>query len=257
MKSRLHKYRLTVSYDGTQFHGWQVQSVHRTVQGELQAGFQRLTGEDRVHMMGSGRTDRGVHARAQVAHFSLRENWTPERLMRSCPSYLPRDLRVTQVKRVDPDFHAQKSAVGKEYRYRISNKRICSPFDRLYRLHVWNPLDTAAMQAAADVLVGEHDFAAFSANPMREMEGTVRTVYRLVVLKRGSEVILRVIGSGFLYKMVRSLAGHLIRVGLGKEDAVSTQEILASKLRTARVPSAQAHGLFLWKVYYPGDKKDW
>ena len=247
------RYRMTVCYDGTRFCGWQVQPEQPTVQGFMEEAFARLTQQEFVKIHGSGRTDSGVHAKGQVAHFDLDKEKDPAQLLKACNSYLPRDIRVIDIQRTPLDFHARKSAVGKEYRYYITNAVTQSPFDRLHHLHVPKKLDVAAMQASANLLIGEHDFAAYSANPKRDIDGTVRTIFRFTISKIGDNISVRVCGSGFLYKMVRSLTGHLIRVGTGYEEVASTQEILDSKVRTARVESARAEGLFLWQVYY-GDE---
>lgn len=244
---------MTVSYDGTRYCGWQVQPDQLTVQAVMEKAFARLTQHDTVKIHGSGRTDSGVHALGQVAHFDLLREKDSGQLLKACNSYLPRDIRVLDVQRTRLEFHARKSAVGKEYRYFITNASTQSPFDRLYKLHVPKPLNIEAMQESANQLIGEHDFASFCANPKREVEGTVRTIYRFDLERAGEHVIIKVCGSGFLYKMVRSLTGHLLRVGLGYEAPSATREILDSKFRTARVESARAEGLFLWKVYY-GDE---
>ncbi len=147
-------------------------------------------------------------------------------------------------------FHARRSAAAKEYRYFIWNADILPPVLRHYRTHVRQPLDVEAMQAAAVLLEGRHDFAAFSANPNRPVESTVRELYRLQVRRRGAEIVIIARADGFLYKMVRSLAGFLIQVGAGAVPAREADAILRSRERTARVPTAPPQGLFLWRVFY-------
>jgi tRNA pseudouridine38-40 synthase len=243
------RYRMTIAYDGTDFFGWQAQPDTATVQGTLEAALLRLTGETvRVHSC--GRTDTGVHARAQVAHFDLHRPWEASKLQKGLNAILPETVRVPELRRARPDFHARYDAQGKEYRFFIWNAPVSSPLHRRQAVHVRQPLDLAAMRQAASLLEGTHDFAAFSANPHREIGGTVRTLWRLSVRKQGSRVVLAAVGDGFLYKMVRSLAGHLLRVGLGKVPASETPVLLSSKLRTARVETAPAHGLCLWKIHY-------
>jgi tRNA pseudouridine38-40 synthase len=154
------------------------------------------------------------------------------------------------VARAKPDFHARRSAVRKEYRYFIWNGPVMNPCRRLYATHVRRPLDVKAMQEAAKVLVGRHDFAAFTANPNRVVESTVREVYLLHVTRKGSLITIRAASEGFLYKMVRSLSGLLLRVGEGAVSRDEVKAILASKIRTARVPTAPPEGLFLWRVWY-------
>ena len=244
------RYRMTIAYDGADFSGWQVQPDKTTVQGELEAGLQRLAG-DVVHVHSCGRTDAGVHARAQVAHFDLATPWeVPGKLGQALNSFLPDSIRVMNLRKTRPNFHARYDALGKQYRYSIWNAPVACPLHRHQTLHVWKPLDVTAMRQAAAWLEGQHDFASFSANPGRDIEGTVRTIWQLAVRQQGPLVTLSVVGDGFLYKMVRSLAGHLIRVGMGAVPAEETQAILAAKVRTARVETAPARGLCLWTIYY-------
>lgn len=240
---------MVLAYDGTGLYGWQYQPHKPTVQGALEAAVRRLTGESiRVHSC--GRTDTGVHAREQAAHFDLARPWPPERLQRALNAVLPESIRVVRLTRTRPDFHARYDARGKEYRYRIWNAPVECPLHRLQAVHVRKPLDLAAMRRAAALLEGRHDFAAFSANPHREIEGTVRTLWRLKVRKQGRLVTISALGDGFLYRMVRSLAGHLIRVGRGEIPPEETRALLLSRRRTARVETAPAKGLCLWKIYY-------
>ena len=246
----MNVYRLTIAYDGTEFAGWQTQPGERTIQDELEKALAVLFREPiRVHS--SGRTDRGVHARAQEAHFAATHPFVSVRKLRyALNAILPDTIRILRVAEMDEAFHARFSAVGKEYRYFIWNGEVMPPFLRHYRLHVRRPLDIDAMRRAADVLKGTHDFAAFTANPNREVETTVRTLRELAVVKKGHEVVIRAEADGFLYKMVRSLAGGLVRVGSGELTPEDIARILASCERTARIPSALPEGLFLWKVYY-------
>lgn len=245
----MQRYRIQVAYDGSAYFGWQVQPNGITVQARIEAALKQLTGESpKVH--GSGRTDQGVHARGQVAHFDLEKEWTPAALLKALNAILPPDVRILEAVTAAPDFHARRSVVDKEYRYFIWNGPILPPFYRNYRAHIRSPLDVAAMREAAGYLVGRHDFAAFTANPNREVESTVREVRQLRVLRRGQEVVMVVSGEGFLYRMARSFAGLLIRVGEGAVPPETAKEILESRVRTARVPTAPACGLFLWNVKY-------
>ncbi len=240
---------MTVGYDGTAYVGWQIQPNGITVQEVLE---QRLAGIVRheVTLHGSGRTDQGVHARGQVAHVDVRTRMGAVELRRAMNSRLPADVRIMGMKPVNSEFHARRSAVSKEYRYFIWNDEVVPPHERLYTAHVRKALDVEAMQRAADLLVGELDFAAFTANANRVVESTVRTVFSMKVTQRGRKVTISAVGSGFLYKMVRSLAGWLIRVGQGAVAVEETLDVLSSTERTARVPTAHGHGLFLWKVTY-------
>lgn len=243
------RYRITVAYDGSAYAGWQVQPNHMTVQQRIEEVLQSLSGEiTKVH--GSGRTDQGVHAEGQVAHFDLSKKWECWQLWNGMNAKLPQDIRILKVARAKPDFHARRSAVKKEYRYFIWNTKVMNPTRRLYSTHIRKPLDVKAMQAAANILIGKHDFAAFTANPNRVVESTVREVYSLTVKRVGSQIVIRAASEGFLYKMVRSLTGLLLRVGEGAVSLDEVKEILASKVRTARVPTAPPEGLFLWHVWY-------
>lgn len=243
------RYRMTIAYEGTDFHGWQAQPGKPTVQGALEAALHQLTGET-VRAHSCGRTDTGVHARAQVAHFDLKRPWEVGKLQKALNAVLPATVQVPELRRTRPDFHARYDAQGKEYRFSIWNAPVLCPLHRRQAVHIRKPLDLAAMRRAAAFLEGTHDFAAFSANPHREIGGTVRTLWRLSIRKQGRRVTISAVGDGFLYKMVRSLAGHLLRVGLGAVPAEETPVLLHSKLRTARVETAPAHGLCLWKIHY-------
>ncbi len=244
------RYRVTLAYDGTAYHGWQVQPRHRTIQGECERVLQELSGKH-TRVEASGRTDTGVHARGQVAHFDwVATPRSPAKLQLGLNALLPPDIRVLAVRRVPAHFHARFSATGKEYRYFIHNAEPILPDCRFYRLPVREPLDVAAMRAAATALEGHHDFAAFAANPNREIDGTCRTIHQFRITRQGPLIMLQVKGDGFLYRMVRSLTGFLIRVGHGELTPEHVPAILASGTRTARVPTAPPQGLFLWRVYY-------
>lgn len=243
------RYRITVAYDGTAYAGWQVQPVHMTVQKQLEGVVKSLTGET-VKIHGSGRTDQGVHAEGQVAHFDISRKWVGMHLLKGMNALLPQDIRVLKVARAKPDFHARRSAVRKEYRYFIWNNPVMDPCRRLYATHIRKPLDIKAMQSAAHILVGRHDFAAITANSNQEIESTVREIYSITVRRTGSLIVIRASSDGFLYKMVRSLTGLLLRVGDSSVTLDEVREIMASRIRTARVPTAPPRGLFLWRVWY-------
>jgi len=240
---------MLLAYDGTAYAGWQIQPAARTIQGELEKALHRLTREP-VRVQCSGRTDAGVHAAGQVAHFDLVRPAEPAKLLRGLNALLAEDIRVLALRRARPAFHARYSATGKEYRYFIWNAGVLPPTVRAYRWLVRASLDVAAMRQAAAALVGRRDFAAFTANPNREVDGTVRHLRVLQVTRRGSELVIRVRGDGFLYRMVRSLAGFLVRVGTGELPPEAARTILASRRRTATVPTAPPQGLFLWQVFY-------
>ncbi len=247
--SSIRRYRATVAYDGTDFAGWQVQPGQRTVQLELERVLFGLT-QQTVRVNCSGRTDAGVHARGQVVHFDLATRIPLNRLKLALNGRLPPDVRVLTLTLTRADFDARFSATGKEYRYFIWNDTVLLPDLRRYRHHVRHHLDLKAMKEAARILEGRHDFAAFCANPGYEREGTVRSLFALRVIRRGCEVAIVARGEGFLYKMVRSLAGFLIRVGTGELKPNDAAQILRSHERTAKVPTAPGCGLFLWRVHY-------
>ena len=249
MATPKQRYKMVIAYDGTNYAGWQAQPAHRTIQGELERALFELTGQrERIHS--SGRTDRGVHAREQVAHFDLAAPVIPRKLCLGLNALVGDDIRVLSLREARHDFHARLSVKGKEYRYFIWNGEILPPCLRHYRGHVRKPLDVKAMNEAARQLVGKQDFAAFAANPNREVEGTVRHLRELSVKRRGREITITAKGDGFLYKMVRSLVGFLIRVGVGEMEPRMASVILQSRIRTARVPTAAPQGLFLWRVHY-------
>jgi tRNA pseudouridine38-40 synthase len=246
------RFRLTLAYDGTAYAGWQVQPGDPTVQETIETVLRGLVGEGQeVKLHGSGRTDQGVHAHGQVAHVDLRTRMDAPALLRALNARLPPDIRVRQVCLARTDFHARRSAVSKEYRYFVWNGSVLPPERRLYAAHVYRPLNVSAMQQAALLFVGEHDFASFTANPNRVVESTVRTVTMFTVRRQGAQICCRVRGSGFLYKQVRSMVGFLLRVGEGAEPAEAVAELLRHRTpRTARVPTAAPQGLTLWQVWY-------
>jgi tRNA pseudouridine38-40 synthase len=243
------RHRIDLSYDGSTYAGWQVQPESVTIQGTVEEVLHRLNGRT-VKIHASGRTDQGVHARRQVLHTDLDRKWDALRLRRAMNALLPPDIRVIQVRHVSQNFHARRSVKVKEYRYFIWNEEILSPFLRQYRLHVRHHLDLDAMRHAAKALSGTQDFASFTANPNRLVESTIRRVDAIDVRRRGAEVIVVARGEGFLYKMVRSLVGFLVRVGEGKIPREDAQRILLARRRTAHVETAPPQGLFLWNVRY-------
>lgn len=249
------RFKLTIAYDGTNYSGWQVQANAPSVQQTIETVLSKIVGHE-VKVHGSGRTDQGVHARGQVAHVDLVTRMVPDSLCRVLNGRLPLDIRILKATRAKPDFHARKSAKGKEYRYIVWNDPVCLPDRRLYTTYIYRPLNLAAMQEGARQFAGRHDFASFTANPHRAIESTVRSVYAFTVSKRGKEILFRVSGEGFLYKQVRSMVGFLIRIGEGAEKPKAVTELLTSCApRKARVPSAPPNGLFLWRVWYKAKRE--
>jgi tRNA pseudouridine38-40 synthase len=251
--------KLILSYDGTEFAGWQVQPGHATVQGVLASAIGRLSGEN-VLPQGSGRTDAGVHALAQVATFETGSAIPAENWMRALNDILPPSVRVMEVAEAAPDFHARKSARAKTYRYRIHRRALCAPFLARYVWHYPYPLVESAMVAAADLIMGEHDFTSFAAVDPERVErmmaeenvhrSNVRTIFSSTWTREGEELIYTVRGSGFLHHMVRNLVGTFLLVGRGTVSREDLRRILEARERTAAGPTAPACGLYLVEVEY-------
>ena len=249
LQPKTRHFKLTVTYDGTHYAGWQLQPNGKTVQEIIEGAVGKIAGRAvRVH--GSGRTDAGVHAKGQVANCSFDTQLSSATLLRALNANLPEDVRVLMVQEVGPKFHARFSAKGKEYRYQIDCGVVADPFLRAYAWHHPRPLNVAAMRKAAGLLKGRRDFSALSANPMRPVESPVRTVSKLTLTKQDNLLTVSVRANGFLYKMVRSIVGALVKVGEGRLTAAQLRQLVNAKKRTALVETAPAHGLFLWRVSY-------
>ena len=246
------RFRITVAYDGTAYAGWQIQPGFPTVQQTLEKALATITGQE-VKVHGSGRTDRGVHARGQVAHFDAVTRMSERSMLMALNSRLPEDIRILACAFAPPDFHARRSAIAKEYRYTVWNGPVLPPQELLYAAQIHHPLDVGRMREGAARFLGEHDFVAFMANPQRVVESTVRTIHEFDIAKRGRKITFRVKGTGFLYKQVRGMVGLLLRIGADppRETPDLVTELLDGKRpRTARVPSAPPQGLTLWRVWY-------
>jgi tRNA pseudouridine38-40 synthase len=244
--------KLLLSYDGTDYFGWQVQPQTATIQGVLASAIERVTGE-RVLPQGSGRTDAGVHALGQVATFASQSPIPPENLVIALNDVLPSDIRVLQAAEVPIDFHARKSARAKTYRYRIYRGSICPPFIARYVWHYPYPLDEAGMQEIARVIVGEHDFTSFAAvDPERGREevSSLRQIFSSEWERSGDEFVYTVRGNGFLHHMVRNLVGTFLMAGKGTLQASDLKRILEARSRPAAGATAPAGGLCLDGVEY-------
>ncbi|HWQ59126.1 MAG TPA: tRNA pseudouridine(38-40) synthase TruA, partial [Clostridia bacterium] len=215
--------RMILQYDGTGYEGWQRQLTGLGVQQVVEEEIEKLTGE-KIVVHASGRTDSGVHALAQVAHFDTASRIPPEKFAYALNAGLPRDIRVAYSDEAE-GFHARFDVVRKHYRYRLQHSPHADPFTRNTALHVYGPLDVAAMNEAAAAILGEHDFMAFKASGI-EPESTVRTIYESRWTDMGRLVVYDVAGSGFLYNMVRILAGTMVEIGMGRRDAASMQRAL-------------------------------
>ena len=243
-------WKLTLAYDGTDFAGWQVQPGQPTVQGHLEDALGRLD-DCPVKVAGSGRTDAGVHALAQVASCKLHKPIPANGLLKALDRLLPPSIRVTDVCRVPEGFHARHSAAAKTYEYRVQRAEICPPFEARYTYWHPYPLDEDAMAAAAPRFEGEHDFRSFVSEGGGTLESTVRTVFSSALGREGDLLVYRVRGSGFLYRMVRNLFGTLLEVGRGNMEPGDMERIFAARDRRDAGPTAPARGLFLASVEYP------
>lgn len=239
---------LRVAYDGTAYCGWQVQKNGRTIEGELNRALFELTGE-KIQVIGASRTDAGVHGLCNVAVFDTLSRIPGEKFSYALNQRLPEDIRVRESKEVSPDFHPRHCKSRKTYEYHILNAAFPDPVKRLYSHFTYVPLDTERMQKAAEYFIGKHDFASFC-SVGSQAETTVRTIYGLTVERKGEEIVIRVTGGGFLYNMVRIIAGTLMEVGCGRMEPEEMEEILAAKDRAAAGPTAPACGLMLTELCY-------
>jgi tRNA pseudouridine38-40 synthase len=242
------RWKCICAYDGGPFSGWQSQAGANAVQDVIEARLNQIFHREiRIH--GSGRTDAGVHALGQVFHFDAEWRHGPEKMLAAFRIGLPAAIQIKSIRAVAGDFHARFQTSGKRYEYRI-HRGDADPFTRPYSWPFFRPLDIEPMRAAAAVLVGRHDFRAFTALNGPARDDTVRELRRLDVTERGRLIRITAEGDGFLYKMVRSLAGVLVTAGEGKLTAKQVHEILLSRHRTALVQTAPPQGLFLMKVFY-------
>jgi tRNA pseudouridine38-40 synthase len=250
----MRNFKVVLAYDGSEFSGWQLQPDAPTIQGALASAIGRVTGE-KVLPQGSGRTDAGVHALAQVASFAIESGIPAENLGKALNGNLPASIRVLEVVQVADGFHARKSARAKTYRYRVYRGTICPPFLARYVWHYPYPLDEDAMAAAGGWVIGEHDFTSFAAvDPERgreqEMVSNVREIFASSWVRQGEEFVYNVRGTGFLHHMVRNLVGTFLLVGKGTLKPGDISEILGARSRSAAGATAPGNGLFLVGVEY-------
>lgn len=242
-------YKMILQYDGTRYNGWQKQkATDNTIQGKLEAILAKMSGQE-VEIHGAGRTDAGVHARGQVAHFSLNTDMSPDEIRNYMNEYLPDDIGVIKLAEASPRFHSRLNATGKVYQYRIGKSRALTVFDRKYVYIHPEPLDTVAMKMASLRLHGQHDFKSFCGNS-RMKKSTVRTIYSIRIEETDAEIRITYKGNGFLQYMIRILTGTLIEIGEGKRSPESIDEILAAMDRTKAGATAPACGLTLLEVKY-------
>lgn len=244
----MRTYKLTVSYDGTRYQGWQKQqNTERTIQGILEKTISRAAGYP-VEVNGSGRTDAGVHAKGQVLSVVLSGKVAEEEFRKNINALLPEDIRILDTRLVPNGFHARYSAVGKCYEYHIDTREKPGVFTRRYAFHYPEKLDLQKMRKAADVLLGTHDFAAFT--DKKEEKSTRRTIYDIMIDGQGGEVRIEYRGNGFLYHMVRILTGTLLLAGAGCLSEDDIRRALETQKRELAGFTAPAKGLFLKEVYY-------
>lgn len=244
---------LTVAYDGTAYCGWQAQKNGKTIEGELNEALTELTGEQ-VRVIGASRTDTGVHGLCNIAVFDTFSRIPGEKFSYALNQRLPEDIRVCGSQDVPVDFHPRHCKSRKTYEYHIYNAPFPNPVKRLYSHFTYVPLDEKKMRKAAGYLVGEHDFASFC-SAGSSAETTVRRLYSLDVEREGKEIVIRVTGNGFLYNMVRIIAGTLMEAGCGRMEPEKMPEILAAKNRAAAGPTAPACGLILARLVYEGQDR--
>ena len=241
---------LRIAYDGTNYHGWQIQDNGITVEEIINRKLTELLGE-KIAVIGASRTDSGVHALGNVAVFDTDTRIPADKISFALNQRLPEDIRIQESKEVAGDFHPRFCNSRKTYEYKILNRRFAMPTERLYSHFVYMPLDFEKMKEAAEYIVGEHDFKSFCST-RTQVENTVRTVYSLELDKKGDMIYIRICGNGFLYNMVRIIVGTLMKVGLGFYPPEHVREIIAAKDRNAAGPKAAVCGLPLIRLEYEG-----
>ncbi len=257
MNKSPRNFKLTLEYDGTAFYGWQIQKRKKTIQGTLQKTLKKITGE-KIIVMGSGRTDAGVHALAQVAHFKTRSAYSLQKMQRALNALLPSSIVVKKIEEVFEEFHAQWDAKKKTYTYFIWNDSTPSAFFHPYVWQIKYPLDWKAMEKALQCLVGQHDFKSFQ-SVGTPVASTVREIFRASIKSVGASAnkswraplhSISLEANGFLKQMVRNIVGTVVQVGLGQIKPQEIQKILQAKDRRKAGPAAPAKGLFLLRVEY-------
>jgi len=244
----MRRIKLILEYDGTGYAGWQVQPNGDTIQGRVEEALEKVLRE-KVRIHGSGRTDAGVHARGQVAHFDAESNLPLKNIRDGANTYLPPDIAIIRAEEAAPDFHARYSARGKIYRYRVLLRETRSPLFLNYACRLSHPVDVEKMRIASRSLIGKHDFSAFEASGS-SIQDKVRQLSRLEIREEGENLEFEFQGNGFLYKMVRNIVGTLLEVGKGNLSPEDIKEILRSRDRENAGPTAPAAGLCLIQVLY-------
>ena len=245
-------YRLLISYDGTPFGGWQVQPNAPSIQGHIQEALQTILRQMPIHVTGSGRTDAGVHAKGQVAHFTFSKPFDLKRTLLSLNALLPSEIRILELKKAPDDFHARYDATGKIYHYHLHLDPVINPFNRLYTTYHPYPLDLSLIQEAIPHFEGMRDFTSFANEPTRGSVTTnpVRTLQHIKILEEKRGICLEFKGNGFLYKMVRNITGTLLDVGKKKIAPDQIPIIIEARDRKKAGQTAPPQGLFLMQVFY-------
>ena len=251
--SGANRFKLTLEYAGTRYSGWQIQKNARTIQGEIDRAIREITGEQTFELYGSGRTDAGVHALAQVAHLELNTTIPPETLTRRLNEVLPSDITILRIEKVRHRFHARHGAVARSYIYQVSRRR--TAFAKPWVWWVKDDLDVARMREAAARFVGRHDFRSFSDDDPED-KSTEVVIDTLAIHEDGDLLLVHVEGSHFLWKMVRRLAGVLVEVGRGAMTPHEAASMLTSPSALPARLTAPASGLFLERVFYEDDPRD-
>ena len=241
---------LVVEYNGTHYHGFQLQASLPTIQGEMESALWKLTG-DRTRVVTASRTDAGVHARGQVISFKTKSSLPPQTFINGLNYYLPRDIAVKAAYRADDSFNVRRNALSREYNYYMLNSSTRSPLNDGFSYLVAGHLDIEAMNQACQALIGKHDFASFVSCIGVEIKNTVRNVHKAEVKKEGELVIFNMVANSFLPHQVRNTAGSLIRVGLGKMNIEEFHSIIKARRPGLAGPTAPACGLYLMRVNYP------
>lgn len=247
------RYRFTLEYAGTRYSGWQKQKNARTVQGELERAIAEVTRQRTFEFQGSGRTDAGVHALHQVAHLDIAHRAAPEQLRRQINDELPADITIVRIEPAGPRFHARHAAVARSYLYQVSRRR--TAFGKPYVWWVKDALDVARMRDAAAAFAGMHDFRSFTDDDPEEKSTDV-LVDEVAVVEAGDLVLVRVAGSHFIWKMVRRMVGVLVEVGVGRLAPEAVAALLTTDSGLPARLTAPASGLFLERVFYPGEPRD-
>ncbi len=240
---------MTIEYDGSRYRGWQrLKDTDNTIQGKLENVISKMVGSP-IEIIGSGRTDRGVHALAQVANFHTKSKLSEREMLMYLNQYLPEDIVVKELREALERFHSRFNATGKKYQYKVWNHWIPSAFHRKYSYHISDKLNLKDMEAGAEKLLGTHDFIAFS-SVKKSKKSTVRTISEITFEKKGNMLEITFVGDGFLYNMIRIMVGTLLQIGLGQLKSQDIDRIFQGEKREAAGITVPAQGLFLTEVYY-------